>query len=125
MRRLRLFLACLLLVAVPFQGMAAAAMLFCGLPPHEAASVAAQPTHHHGHAAAQVQDDRAAVLDHHDGPGFADAKCSACAACCWGAAVADDMQLAAFPAPSHVVALTPSAAVRMRAMPPPDKPPRA
>lgn len=125
MRRLRLFFACLLLVAVPFQGMAAAAMLFCGLPSNETMSVAAQPAHHHEHAAAQALDDHAGNPEHQHGPGFVDAKCGACAACCWGAAIANDTKLAAFSAPSYVVAMTPSVAMRMRATPPPDRPPRA
>lgn len=131
MRRLRLFLACLLLVAVPFQGMAAAAMPSCGLPSHEAAGVAVQPAHPHGHghehgvSGHRHAGEHAGSPDHQHGPGFADAKCSACAACCIGAAIADATPPAAFSAPSYVVAAPPGVALRMRATPPPDRPPRA
>ena len=48
MSRFRLFLACLLLAALPLQGMAAASMLFCG---SQSAARVAQAASHHGHQA--------------------------------------------------------------------------
>lgn len=49
MSRFRIFLACLLMAALPLQGMAAASMLFCG---SQAAAGVAQAVSHPGHHAA-------------------------------------------------------------------------
>ena len=108
MRRLRLILACLLLIAVPLQGMAGAAMLFCETHEHAAA---------HDHAgASHEQHDHAAGID---------AKCSACAACCHGAVASQALQVPRFSVPSQPIAALPDTVMRVRATPPPDKPPRA
>ena len=108
MRRFRLFLAWLLLAAIPLQGMAAASMLFCGSQAHEAAAAA------HGHDSAHDHGDVASHVhgDAHDGAtvGHTDVTCSVCASCCSGAAISEAAAIVA---------------VRLRATPPPDKPPRA
>ncbi|MBP6226147.1 MAG: hypothetical protein KA439_13875 [Rhizobacter sp.] len=82
MIRLRAVLMWVLLVALPFQGFAAASMLGCG-PSHHPVSVAA------------LQEVAPAASDHdhqHGAPGdhhHADkaSKCSVCAACCVSAAL--------------------------------------
>lgn len=79
----------LMLLAVPFQGFAAATMLPCApataAPAHQHVLDAAAHQHHH----AAMQHDQAGA-DHgakaHGQHG--DAKCGSCAACCIGAALA-------------------------------------
>ena len=91
----RLFLACLLLLAIPLQGLAAAGMLYCGGAAAHAHGQTAQvagaehdhrghqhPGHAHAQAEPQQEAGAAATL-----PG-ADHKCGACAACCHGVAIA-------------------------------------
>ncbi|MFZ6644778.1 hypothetical protein ACO0LO_03635 [Undibacterium sp. TJN25] len=91
----RFFLLCMLMLAIPLQGIAAGTMLFCGAGHHQmAADVAGvanveyaamampQGHEHHHHAAASAGN----ASDHHQS--FAAAakdKCSSCAACCVGA----------------------------------------
>jgi hypothetical protein len=77
MRVLRLMLICLLAVALPVQGWAAATMLSCGPGHHRMAEAHA----HEGHAMADEHGghhDAASTSDLHD---LAQFKCSACAAC--------------------------------------------
>jgi hypothetical protein len=114
MRRLRLLLAVLLLVAIPFKGMAAASMLFCGLQ-HGEARVAAQAPHH----------DHASPGDHKHGAVVGDVKCSVCAVCCQGAVAGATPQVADCAAPPQALASPHVVAILARATPPPDKPPRA
>jgi hypothetical protein len=80
-RSLILWLA---LLAVPFQGFAAAAMLPCA-PAAGAHAMQMTAGAHHGHAAS----DSGAGHGHHAG-----AKCGTCAACCIGAAMASAPALA-------------------------------
>lgn len=76
-----------MLLALPFQGMASAAMLSCAhgstpaavaVPAH---AVAGAEGHCHEQAAQPAADPHADVHDH-------DGRCSACADCCIGAALA-------------------------------------
>lgn len=139
MPRLRALLLCLLMLALPFQGYAAAAMLACGLPQtssHEASNAG----HHDGmqHAHAQHMpgshdsakhahgDAQAASAQHGHEAGTSDSghKCSICSVC--HAAALLDMPSAnpVHPLPQaspamRLVAIA-SAAPRL-----PDKPPRA
>lgn len=153
MKRLRMFLACLLLVAIPLQGMAAAAMLFCGPagssdrsamtgahgPKHGSGLASDEHAQHvhqhvgHGHASSDVHADiDVSANADSDGAepagstaGTAGHTCSACAACCHGAAVTATVQVPTVsPAPQTVLA-EPLVLVQNRPSPVPDKPPRA
>lgn len=102
--RLRTALMWLLLLALPLQGFAAATMLNCG-PNHHRLLVAAtaEPNGGHGHSAVgQHQHVTGVADDHHQSVSDGGAndlppahhldkltkvKCSACAACCMGAAL--------------------------------------
>jgi len=103
----RFLMIALLALAIPVQGVAAAAMLYCG-PDHPAGGVAGHATGHAaghdvGHVHVDAQDghsqaghdhaqpavlaaDLASVPDAPDQP--VPAKCSVCAACCSAAAIA-------------------------------------
>jgi predicted cobalt transporter CbtA len=99
---LKPFVLWLLLIAVPFQGYAASAMMCCGSAHAKDASHAAQSEKHdHAHSAVSGLDhDHESALGaagttateqdsahHHPGDGSKRAafKCSACASCCVGA----------------------------------------
>lgn len=84
----------LLMLAVPFQGYAAAAMAFCAPAPAQLAAGMAHDHSHHDHDQASLQDiEHHAVLigddgvDHHAAPNAQDDasgvfhKCGNCAAC--------------------------------------------
>ena len=130
--RVRLFLACLLLLAIPLQGLAAAGMLYCGgaaahAHGHPTQAAGAEHDHRghphsgHDHAVAEPQQEAgpAATL-----PG-AGHKCGACAACCHAVAIAAAFQpMAAASAPQAPVA-EPVLHLYSRSAPVPDKPPRA
>lgn len=90
---LRFLLACLLSLAIPVQGYAAAALRFCGPVPEHVETAAAgghhdhagQGDHAHHHDAAAHDDAAPPVADPAGWPGLqglADHDCSACAACC-------------------------------------------
>jgi hypothetical protein len=93
-RLLKTFLFWLLIVVLPIQGMAAVANASCGTAHHETFSTIAGHDHsmvqggHDGHEAMH------AAMDGHHAPHAASHKhqdhkhssCSACAACCFGAA---------------------------------------
>ena len=87
----------LMLLAIPFQGFAAAAMPLC--PPVEQTSISARPDlsassgddHASMHADLVMQHvhETGGPSEHHsDSPHHTDAKCGVCAACCVGAAMA-------------------------------------
>jgi hypothetical protein len=79
-RAIRIVMMCLLAVAVPMQGYAAAAMLHCA-PAHKHEHKHQHPTA--GHEAHEAHERHAqASGDVHDA---SDIKCSACASCCTGA----------------------------------------
>lgn len=137
MSRFRLFLAWLLLAALPLQGWAAASMLYCAPAQRTAVHAKAQ-----GPVTASPQDMHAGHDDmgsvqhaqHHaedsasgdtvaaaDGAGHT---CGVCAACCHGVALAQTQHWAtALPPPAAHIA-EPLVAVLARPSPVPDKPPR-
>ena len=137
MSRIRLFLAWLIMAAIPLQGLAAASMLFCG-PNHAPAPVAVVQQERHGHdGAASVQHDHAKHVDAGEvqpkkagdnaGKKLPDAshKCGICASCCNSVAIAAFPELVAFaPVPQAELA---ELFVLIHAPPSqvPDKPPRA
>lgn len=126
MARFRLLLAWLLMAALPLQGFAGAAMLFCGgVPAHHV-----QATGMHDHAG---HDHMAHARSDADAQDRADAKqlpsalhtCAICAACCHAVAItqADPaVPLPAVPSPLLQAALGPMHSQPARV---PDKPPRA
>ncbi|HEY8360449.1 MAG TPA: hypothetical protein VIL30_23580 [Ramlibacter sp.] len=145
MSRFRLFLACLLMAALPMQGMAAASMLFCGS--QAAARVAQAVSHHgqpasmdasavdhashghgahgssHGHAAAQADADQAASHSPDDGSRQGHS-CPICASCSQSQAVGGFASLPlASPAPA-AEPWQPPVRVSSRTLTLPDKPPR-
>jgi hypothetical protein len=102
MNRLRTFLLCLLMAALPLQGLAAVVKASCGPAHHglSSATVAAQADHHAQAGAthqdhhdqdqlASVSSATAAAASPDGGSAQADfhasSYCSACAACCTGA----------------------------------------
>ena len=120
----RSLLLWLLVLAVPAQGMAAAAMVFCG-PNHHAGG--GQGTQHH-HADAQAgQESPAADADAaprklvHADPH----KCSACASCCSAAAILNSAPVVPAPEVSSTefVAVVPTVDPFVAGGP--DRPPRA
>lgn len=139
MARLRMFLTCLLLAAIPLQGLAAATMLFCGPggPAQPAASAAhEQHVQHHGTAAGHDHamhqhaghDEATSQADQPaNGPGAADQgqKCSVCTACCHSVAITEAANIAALAPAAQTVSFGLAVAVHSRPSPVPDKPPRA
>jgi hypothetical protein len=137
MSRFRLFLAWLIVAAVPLQGLAAASMVFCG-PNHGPAPMAAAQGERHVHdGAAAVQHDHSKHVDGGEvqaskagdgagkkSPGAAN-KCAVCASCCNIVAITEFPQLVAFaPAPQAGLA-EPFVLIHTRPSQVPDKPPRA
>lgn len=133
MSLVRLVIAWFVMAALPLQGMAAAAMLFCGEAGH--AAVAHEPGHGHDHAgrdhASHHEDGDhvvAATMQHDEAQASASADdhaCPICAACC--------NLVALTPAPtlnlgqdSPIARPSPGTSrVLTRATLVPDKPPRA
>lgn len=105
-RVLRTILTCLLLVAVPLQGYAASAMLFCGVAHGRTDTVVVDHATHghagHSHDADGHHDVDAASADGNDAypTGYAHGGCSVCASCCSAAALPAATIAAAF-APPH------------------------
>jgi len=140
--RLRLFLACLVMVALPLQGLAAATMAFCESGgAHEVqvqATVAHDNAEHsnasHHHAAHQHDDatqdmqvDAHAAHDHAGKSGSlpdAGHKCGVCAACCHGAVIAGFSATPVHPALPQADLAEPFVLIHARASSVPDKPPR-
>jgi hypothetical protein len=137
MARFRMFLACLLLVAIPLQGLAAVSMLFCGSsgPAHQSAAVA-QEHHDQSHSAATGGDHAMHQHAGHDeatskaeqqtgGPSLPDPgqSCSVCAACCNSVAISETPNVPTL-SPAQSISAEPLDAVYSRPSPVPDKPPR-
>jgi hypothetical protein len=135
MFRVRVFLLWLVMLAVPFQGYAAASMALCG--PQQAAAKAAMADSHAGHSAHAVVSDHAA--HHHDAAAQADhdsgantshaqgdgvAKCSTCVAC-HAVALTDSTPVALLHALPQADPAEPASAMARLASGVPDKPPRA
>ena len=139
MARLRLLLACLVMLAIPLQGLAAATMLFCGSgathhvlqaaeDPHDAAVQHDHATHHHGQAAQVDSGTHApqAEASKADIPVDSAHKCGVCSACCHpAAAIFDTDQWSALLPIPQAEPVQRVAAVHSRPGHVPDKPPRA
>jgi hypothetical protein len=139
MSRFRLFLAWLIVAAIPLQGLAAASMLFCGTVGHHSpAQVAVAQADHGSHAAAAIEQhdhsrhSHAAQVEDQTTAGNADQqfpdgahKCPVCASCCHGVAITGILHLAVTaPAPQAELA-EPFVLIHARPSSVPDKPPRA
>lgn len=127
MSRLRLLLFCLLALAVPLQGFAAATQLFCGAAA-SAHAPAAQPAPAHDHAAgghahghATDATEAAAASSQEAAPAH---DCGLCAACCHGIGVASDAQRGDPRVGAAVAAAEPARSFPSRVTRVPDKPPR-
>jgi len=142
MSLLRTLLLCFLTLALPFQGLAAAAMAACALPKAATAHAGAEAQHHgnaHQHAqhsagmhdAAQHMHGEPAADQQHagshdlqaDNPN-GDHKCNACSVCHASAVVDTHVAIQAHTLPDGSPAMHPRA---MASLVPslPDKPPRA
>lgn len=136
MSRFRLFLAWLIVAAIPLQGLAASSMLFCGPGQHPAQVAAAHADLHspggpaskgHDHSGHSHAGDVQAKKTDSAGkklPGAAH-KCAVCASCCNLVAITEFPSLATFaPAPQADLA-EPFVLIHARPSQVPDKPPRA
>jgi hypothetical protein len=89
-RALRIFLTCLLALALPLQGYAAQRMLFCAPASHHPVQVPTQQARHdhsaHAHHHSKA-DAKAPVHDSVHGAKASPGKCSACASCCAAVAI--------------------------------------
>jgi len=129
----RLMLVWLMLLAIPFQGIASAAMLSCAHDAaHDAAQVhapaadAAPAGHCHDNAPQATPSMHHADAGSHDASSHDhDGRCSACAACCMGAAIAPLPAIAAAP-PAAMLLHVASASQRLPAvdLALPERPPR-
>jgi hypothetical protein len=119
----RLFVTCMLLVAVPLQGMAAVGMVGCSPGPS-----AVEPASHHSpgatdhahHAAPTPAPDAA-----HPGADAGQDDCSQCAPCCFAAMLLSSFEL---PAPAwhkHLVRALAEVSYPSAHVPGLDRPPRA
>lgn len=130
MSRFRLFIAGLVLAAIPFQGFAAASMLFCGMGEHHAPAVVAKHDmagghdHSQHHHAAEVQLEKTADDTGKTLPDTSH-KCPVCASCCNSVAITEFPQLAAFAPAPQAESAEPFVLIHARPSQVPDKPPRA
>lgn len=143
MSRIRSFLLCLMMLALPLQGFAAAAMLYCGTgPAHQAMQTQAatqdsQQSHDHAagamqhdhHAqpidtAAQTQADQPTDQAQAQLPDAAH-KCGVCAACCSVLALTDVAHAIAVPSLPPSDLAEPFVLIDTVPSRQPDKPPRA
>lgn len=114
-----------MLLAIPFQGIASAAMLACAHDAPQGGHAAAHASAQHDATTTPCHDMQdatpQAAQDGHDHDGG----CSACAACCIGAAIAPTTSIAQ-PAPSLNTALLVASAGRLPAvdLALPERPPR-
>jgi len=135
MSRVRVFLLWLAMLAVPFQGYAAASMALCGTP--EPATNTAMVESHAGHSAHAPSHDHAAnhhgAASHFDDNSHADTshahsdtshKCSTCVSCHAVALTSDTPVASAHVLPQADLA-EPASAKATFASRVPDKPPRA
>lgn len=130
MSRFRYLLLCLMLLALPLQGFAAASMLFCGMGPNLDDQVSVAASHHHMNGSSETQHDKTAQSAKQSPDGqkqLPDAahKCGVCASCCSVLAISNFPQ-------TVEVQLSPKADlvepfVLIHAVPSriPEKPPRA
>ncbi len=139
MSRFRLFLAWLIVAAIPLQGLAASSMLFCGMGQHHARVQAAMaqagmdslgntPSSGHDHSKHSHAGDVVQAKTTTDAgkklPGGAH-KCAVCASCCNVVAITEvPLLLALAPMPQAELA-EPFVLIHARPSQVPDKPPRA
>jgi hypothetical protein len=85
-----LVLICMIVLAMPVQGIAAATMRFCatGGQAHAHHAVAVQPAHHHHD---RLVTDTANQQSKAGTDATSKMKCSVCAVCCMAAAIAPDV----------------------------------
>jgi hypothetical protein len=135
---IRTALICMLLVAVPLQGLAAGAMLFCGPVPgsdaalieHSHADHGAASAHHHQPAGDSAPSGTAHDAVGHDDPALQplghlhDGTCSVCASCCSGAALPQSASMLAFQAEQRAPGVDSSQPDPGHAFPGPERPPR-
>jgi len=141
MSRFRLFLAWLIVAAIPLQGVAAASMLFCGPGPHHPAVQVAAAQHEKHLDVADTQSAHDHAQHGHDADLQVKAKnagddvskklpdithkCAVCASCCNIVAITEFPPLVAFaPVPQAELA-EPFVLIYARPSQVPDKPPRA
>lgn len=103
---LRLFLLCIMFVAIPFQGFAAAAMVDCNTEHHHVFQGeqhdhddAHSGQHDHHHSGADKSSDHAVSKASPVTKTMKD-KCSACASCCVGAALVTNSTIPPVSTPS-------------------------
>ena len=140
MSRFRLFLAWLIVVAIPLQGLAASSMLFCGMGAHHATaqvaaaqvvdlalsgSVANASHDHSKHShSGEVQTKKTADNAGKKLPGV-EHQCAVCASCCNIVGITEfPLLVASAPMPQAELA-EPFVLIRALPSPVPDKPPRA
>lgn len=130
MFRVRLFIAWLILAALPLQGFAAAGMLYCG--DVGVSVVDGAGAHDHGmHDRAGMADAQAAATVAGDADGQATPlpgslhTCSVCASCCAGLGLVAASVPAVLPSLPQAEPASLFARVHARPSPVPDKPPRA
>ncbi len=135
MYRVRLFVLWLVVLAVPLQAFAAAAMAFCEPAPAAATAASSAGDHRaHGHSHAAHAADTAASVAHHHGdptgddsashPSDAMHKCGSCGAC-HGTALTCTLELAVFQGLPRADLAEPPSAVTTVAPRLLDRPPRA
>ncbi|MBX9793861.1 MAG: hypothetical protein K2Y02_06150, partial [Burkholderiaceae bacterium] len=127
LNRVRVALMWVLLFALPFQGYAAATMLGCGPTHHRMSSATAEVASAPAAAAAHIHQHDAADAfaeagDHHLAGKVS--KCSACAACCVGAALPAAALVFAAAAPAAAPAAQRSVGDVRFVTDGPDRPPR-
>jgi len=135
---MRLLLACLVMLAIPLQGFAAATMLFCGAGNgHHAAAAPTGAQHDHRGHVHPVSDAHASHTEVQAkmAPDFPDAtaktpagtvhKCGVCSSCCHLVAITESVPLVRIALVPHADIAAPVVAVQNRPVRVPDKPPRA
>lgn len=140
MSRFRLFLALLIVAAIPLQGLAASSMLFCGMGAYHATAqvfaaqvvdlasggTVASASHdysEHSHAG-DVQVKKSADNPDKKLPGF-EHKCAVCASCCNIVAITEFPLLVVLPPMPQADLAEPFVLIHARPSQVPDKPPRA
>lgn len=121
---LRLFIAWMLLLALPLEGLAGVSMLQCESFPAVQAATDDGHAAHHGHAHASHADQADGFGDAQAEAGHSCAACAACAASCHAMAPGGLPGVQPVALPEHRTSVLPPLAGGP-ALPVPDKPPRA
>lgn len=128
MRFFRVFLAWLVLAAIPLQGLAAASMLYCGMGAHPGAQAqsAATAQHDHSQHGHGVDRDASNSVDNVQQK-LPDAahKCGVCASCCHSVAITELPHTPVFAPLPQVEWAEPFVLLHARPAVVPDRPPRA